>query len=183
MQLWAEDEARFGLLPSYRRIWALRGHRPTASSRRKYQWKYLYCFVHPTSGRTVNLVGDQVCSFAMSAALAHFAQQVGAGPLRRIALVLDGAGWHKAKDLVIPEGIHPMFLPPYSPELQPAERVWPVINEGIANRGLPNMEALAAVINQRVEYLNQSTSRIRRLTAYHWWPSDRVARTSMERES
>ena len=47
-------------------------------------------------------------------------------------LVLDGARWHTSKSLKIPEGIHLEFLPPYSPELQPAERLWPLTNEPIA---------------------------------------------------
>ena len=51
-------------------------------------------------------------------ALAQFAQAVGAGPAKRILLVLDQAGWHTSKELVVPEGIHLLFFPPYSPELQ-----------------------------------------------------------------
>lgn len=45
-------------------------------------------------------------------------------PDKHILLVLDGAGWHKAKDLAIPDGIELFFLPPYSPELNPVERLW-----------------------------------------------------------
>ena len=40
------DEARIGLVPTYRAVWARRGERPTASSRRRYAWRYLYSFVH-----------------------------------------------------------------------------------------------------------------------------------------
>src|SRR6266446_7750619 len=44
-------------------------------------------------------------------------------------LVLDQAGWHSSKELVVPEGIHLLFLPPHSPELQPCERLCPLSNE------------------------------------------------------
>jgi hypothetical protein len=64
-------------------MWAPRGCRPLASSRRKYQWGYLYAFVQPKSGRTVHVVGTSVCAAAMSAVVAHFAEQVGAGPKKR----------------------------------------------------------------------------------------------------
>lgn len=57
----------------------------------------------------------------MSTYLAHFRA---AFPASRILLVMDQAGWHKAKDLVIPEGITLIYLPPYSPELNPIERLW-----------------------------------------------------------
>jgi hypothetical protein len=57
-----------------------------------------------------------------SALLASFATEIGAGPNKHIILVLDGAGWHVSKDLEVPEGVELMFLPPYSPQIQPAER-------------------------------------------------------------
>lgn len=111
----------------------------------------------------------------MSAILTLFAQEVGAGPSRRVVLVLDGAGWHKAKNLVIPEGIHIVFLPPYSPELQPAERIWPVIGEATANRSFPTIDALVKVIEERLLYIDKARERIHALTHYHWWPADREA--------
>jgi hypothetical protein len=43
-----------------------------------------------------------------------------------VVLVLDQAGWHHATDLRIPDRIDLLFLPTYSPELQPAERLWPI---------------------------------------------------------
>jgi hypothetical protein len=48
--------------------------------------------------------------------------------------VLDNAGWHGPEGLAVPEGISLVFLPPYSPELQPAERLWPLVDEPIVNR-------------------------------------------------
>src|SRR6516162_2302205 len=66
--------------------------------------------------------------------LSTFAEEVGAGPNKHILLVLDRAGWHRSARLKLPEGIHLVFLPPYSPEVQPAERLWPLSNEPLANR-------------------------------------------------
>jgi DDE superfamily endonuclease len=56
--------------------------------------------------------------------LATFARETGAGRERSIVLVLDNAGWHGPEGLAIPDGISLVFLPPYSPELQPAEKAW-----------------------------------------------------------
>lgn len=153
-------------------MWARRGHRPVAGSRRKYEWGYLYGFVHPNSGRTVSVVGTSVSAGAMSAVLAHFAKEVGAGPTRRIALVLDGAGWHSAADLVVPDGIHLVFLPPYSPELQPAERLWPLINEVVANRNFRRLADLVDTIDERCRWLDGQVDAVRALTRYHWWADD-----------
>jgi hypothetical protein len=61
---------------------------------------------------------DRVNIEVFSLALAHFAQAVSAGSDRHVVLVLDRAGWHKSGEVLMPEGIHLLFLPPYSPELQ-----------------------------------------------------------------
>lgn len=49
-------------------------------------------------------------------------------------LVLDGAGWHTSAVLMIPDGIDLVWLPPVSPELQTAERLWPLVDKPTANR-------------------------------------------------
>ena len=67
------------------------------------------------------------------ALLAAFARQTGAGRERHIVLVLDNAGWHGPEDLAVPDGISLVFLPPYSPELQPAEHLWPLVDEAVVN--------------------------------------------------
>lgn len=77
---------------------------------------------------------------AFSLALAAFAQEQGAGPHKQILLVLDQAGWHKSGDLVVPEGLHLPFLPSHSPELQPAERLWPLPNEPLSNRVFSSLD-------------------------------------------
>ena len=61
--------------------------------------------------------------------LALFAREAGAGRERMIALVLDNAGWHTEPNLVVPEGLRLVDLPSHPPELQPAEHLWPVVDE------------------------------------------------------
>jgi transposase len=108
----------------------------------------------------------------MNLALQEFAQSVGAGPTKHIALVLDRAGWHNSPHLVIPEGLHFIFLPPYSPELQPSERLWPLSNEGIANRHFHTLDELEEAQVQRCQKLLSQLDTIRAVTSFHWWPSD-----------
>ena len=67
-------------------------------------------------------IANGVNAARFSAFLASFAAEIGAGPEKRVILVLDGAGWHVSKDLEVPDGVELMFLPPYSPQIQPAER-------------------------------------------------------------
>jgi hypothetical protein len=74
--------------------------------------------VHPLSGQTEWLLLPTVTAEVFTIALAHFAQALGVGKNKRVPLVLDRAGWHTSKELLVPEGIHLLFLPSYSPELQ-----------------------------------------------------------------
>lgn len=104
-------------------------------------------------------------------ALATFAEQVGAGPHKRILLVIDGAGWHTCKDLTIPDGIHLEVLPPYSPELQPAERLWRLADEPLVNRCFDVLNDLEDVLEARCRTLLSMQSEIKALTNYHWWPA------------
>jgi transposase len=92
------------------------------------------------------------------------------GEEKHILLVLDQAGWHTGREVELPEGIHLEFLPKGSPELQPAERLWPLTNEAIANRLFEEIEEIEeALVKRCVELLDQAES-ITELTNYHWWP-------------
>lgn len=103
-------------------------------------------------------------------ALAHFARVVGAGPDKPIVLVLDQAGWHQSARGVVPPGLHLVSLPPYSPELQPAERLWPLTNEPLANRRFATLAELDAVLGYRCADLADQPAQVRAYMLFHWWP-------------
>ena len=94
------------------------------------------------SGRTFWLLLPTVSIRAFTVALAEFAQAVGAGRGKQILLVCDGAGWHVSPQVQVPAGVHLHLLPPHSPELQPAERLWPLTNEPLANRHFADLDAM-----------------------------------------
>ncbi len=150
---------RLGLKPIVRRVWAPRGRRPTARFRRRYEWLYLYGFVRPKSGEVFWLILPAVNVEVFSLALSHFAKEVGASPDKHILLVLDQAGWHTGGKVEVPEGIHLEFLPARSPELQPAERLWPLANEAVANRLFEELDGLEeALVKRCVALLEQRPS-------------------------
>jgi len=109
----------------------------------------------------------------MSEVLSNFANETRAGKEKEIVLVVDGAGWHTSKKLKIPEGIHLVHLPAYSPELQPAERLWPLLRERTANRVWKDLPELIEQIGQRCKQLQRSPEQVARRTHFHWWPDDR----------
>ena len=83
-------------------------------------------------------------------------------------LGLDSAGWHTEPNLVVPDGIRPVYLPPYSPELQPAEHLWPVLDEPLANHYFATLADLEQVVAQRCRVLNRD--QLKPGTNFHWWP-------------
>ena len=107
-----------------------------------------------------------------SLALKHFAEAVGGGPRKRIVLVLDRAGWHASNALVVPEGIHLVFLPAYSPELQTAEHLRPLAHEAVTNRRVETLEELEDLLSERCRGLAADPQLIRSNTLFHWWPID-----------
>jgi transposase len=157
-------------LPILRRVWAPKGTRPTAWVRRRYQWLYVYGFVRPTTGQSWWCLLPTVSVTAMTVALAAFAADTGIDATHRAVLVLDGAGWHTSGQLVLPAGIDLVFLPPASPELQPAERLWPLIDEAIANRTVADLDVLEDRLATRCQQLAADRHTIQAHTRFHWWP-------------
>ena len=91
VELWAEDEARLGLKPIARRVWAVRGRRPTANGRTRYQWLYVYGFVHPASGRNPELILPAANTDWMAAALAEFARRADPAGEKLLVVLVDKA--------------------------------------------------------------------------------------------
>ncbi len=171
VELWCEDEHRLGLKPILRKVWSPVGERPIARVHHRYEWTYLYAFAHPNTGEVHWLILPTVNAEAFSLALESFAREVGVGKRKRILLVLDGAGWHKAKKLRVPEGIHLDLLPSHSPELQPCERLWPLSDEAVANRHFEEIGDLEEALVGRCVALRNRPEVIRSYLHYHWWPN------------
>src|SRR6185369_1928511 len=88
-----------------------------------------------------------------------------------IVLVLDKAGWHISGDLVVPKGIELAFLPAYTPELQPAEHLWPLAKEAVANKHFATLEDLDAALSERCRTLADMPEVIKAGTHFAWWPA------------
>lgn len=170
--MWAFDEHRLGLKPVIRRVWARRGRRPTALATHKYKWLYLYGFVRPSTGAVEWWVASGIGVALFQQVLEAFARDVGAGPHKTVIVVLDNAGWHVSKKLLPPEGIRLCFLPAYAPELQPAEHLWPLANEGVANQPFDSLDQLSDCLDRRCAALTDQPELIQANTTFHWWPND-----------
>ena len=122
IEVWFQDEARFGQQGTLTHVWAPKGSRPTAVKQTEYEWVYLFAAVNPVTGDSSAMLAPTVNTEYMNEHLRFISRE--AGPDTQVVLVLDQAGWHVAKALKVPENITLLHLPPYSPELNPIERVW-----------------------------------------------------------
>ena len=160
-----------------RRVWAPIGERPIASVHHRYEWLYLYSFVHPLTGQTESYIIPRVNIEWFNLALQSFALAVGAGKDKIILLVIDRAGWHMSDKVVVPEGIYLEPLPPYSPELQPAERLWQLLDEPLVNKSFDTLDQLEEVLAERCCIVSQMLAQVQALTNYHWWPDPEALET------
>src|SRR3954470_19218703 len=168
IEVWATDEHRLGLKPIIRRVWAPKGQRPIALGHHRYKWLYVTAFVQPTTGETFWYISNGVSKPFFAGLLALFAREAGAGRDRIIVLGLDSAGWHTAPNLAVPDGIRLAYLPPYSPELQPAEHLWPVLDQPLANQYFETLADLERVVANRCRGLDGDQLSLG--TNFHWWP-------------
>jgi transposase len=173
IETFATDEHRLGLKPILRRVWAPRGERPIAIGHHRFEWLYVTVFVSPKTGESFWYLSTGVSKEDFEAILALFAREAGAGRHRIIVLVLDNAGWHSSPGLAVPEGLRLVYLPPYTPELQPAETLWVHVDEPVVNRHFDSLAELDAVVARQCVALNSDRDRVRGQTGFHWWP-DRV---------
>ena len=163
--LWFMDEARVGQKGRNGHRWWLKGERPRGLCDRRFNWAYIYAAVRPATGEDVCLVMPEVSTATMSTFLAAFAENLPAG--QHGVLVLDRAGWHGAKALAVPDAITLVPLPPYSPELNPVERVWLYLRERfLSHRVLDGYEAIVDACCQAWNAL--TPERLRSLTNQPW---------------
>jgi DDE superfamily endonuclease len=168
VELWCEDEARLGLKPVARRVWALTGTRPTSCGRQRFESLYVYGFARPATGRNLCLFRPKANAECMGEALAAFATWADPTGEKTLVVLVDNAGGHTAKRLVVPANVRLHPLPPCTPELQPAERLWPLVREAVANRTFDHLVGLAAKLRRRCDYLADHPEIVRGAVGFHW---------------
>ena len=117
------DEAGFEGDPRPRRKWAKRGERITQGYFGRHVRQNVIGAVAPRTGKLVSLIVPHCNSDVFQVFLDTMAEEVPPVPGRHCKLVLDNASWHKVKSLNW-HHIEPVYLPPYSPDFNPIERLW-----------------------------------------------------------
>ena len=122
LEVWFQDEARIGQQGTLTHKWARRGTRLRAPRDTHNKWSYISGAACPARGTVAGLIVPYVNAEAMGLHLNEIAKAVAHGA--HAMLIVDGAGWHGAKCLQVPDNITLVKLPLISPELNPMENVW-----------------------------------------------------------
>jgi DDE superfamily endonuclease len=161
-----QDEARFGRMVRIRRCWARTPERPTVSNGYEREFLYVYGAVSPMQGELDWMITNKMNTNNMS----EFLAQVSAAHRREfIIMVVDGASSHVAKDLVVPQNMRLIRLPPYAPELNPQEHVWDELREKeFPNRVFSDLPSVRKQLEAGLPRLASDHEALRSLTAWPW---------------
>jgi hypothetical protein len=168
VEVWAEDEARLGLKPIARRVWSLKGHRPRSNGQSKFESLYVFGFAHPATGRNRTLILPKANTDTMGQALADFGRWADPDGGKVLVVIADNAGWHVAGKLAVPPNVVLHHLPSCTPELQPAEPLWPLVREALANKTFPTLAALTAPLEKRCGWLAENPTTVKGAVGFHW---------------
>lgn len=122
IQIWVQDEARFGQKGSLTRVWARRGSRPRAPKQTQYESLYLTGAVCPATGAAAAILTPTLNAQVVNLFFDELVTQIPDGV--HVILVWDQAGFHTSHELRVPKNVSLLFLPPRSPELSPMENLW-----------------------------------------------------------
>lgn len=164
------DEARFGRISELRRCWAPPGVRPIGLAQVERQYTYAYAAVTPFDGELMSLVLPEVNAEMMSIFLKETARRYAN---EQVVMIMDQAGWHKAKRLQIPNNITLSWLPPYSPELNPVEHLWEQIRERwFHNHLFSSLKAVETELVTALQHFLYSPAELLALTHFSWMKID-----------
>lgn len=161
--IYCQDESRFGLLTLAHKALTIKGVRPLCRYEHKFENTYLFGAFSPINGAHLVLELPHCNSHNFQIFLDHLSMQ---DPEEFKIVILDNGAFHNAKSLQIPNNIELLFLPPYSPELNPAEKVWWMIKREIKMKHFKSMEELQQAMTNAVNKICQK-SIIKQLCAFN----------------
>ena len=158
------DQAGFGRIKKPKYCWCFPGMRPTVPCHHIREYRYAYGAVEPLTGESFFLVMPYCNIDCMNVFLQKLSETY---PDDSIIFVCDGASWHRANDLAIPENIQILYLPPATPEMNPIEQIWKEIRKlGFRNEIFDSLELVVIRLCDIICLLTSNT--IKSITSRDW---------------
>ena len=164
VRLMFQDEAAFGRINKPKYCWCRKGIRPSVPCHHIRKYRYVYGAVEPLTGGSFFLVMPYCNTACMNAFLEHLSK---AYPEDYIVLICDGAAWHKSGTLKVFSNIELMFIPPYTPEMNPIEQIWRELRaRGFHNEVFQSLENVVDRLCDTICMLAAET--VRSITCRDW---------------
>lgn len=165
VRFFVSDEARIGQKGTLTRVWAPTGSRPVRVKQCEYDWVYLWAAADPMTGDSIAMITPTVNTELMQRFIDGLSQHIKDD--EHAVLVLDNAGWHHAKALTWPGNVTPLYLPAYSPELNPAENLWQYLrSQQLSNRVFEDYATMLRRVDSAWSHLD--AARIKSLCRSPW---------------
>jgi hypothetical protein len=167
IEIWFQDEARVGQKNGLVYQWAKKGSRPRQPKDQRYASCYIFGAVCPARDVGAALVMPYADTEAMQKHLDEISKCV--ARKAHAVVLMDGAGWHKAGDLKVPKNLSLMFIPPYSPELNPVENIWQFLRQTyLSNRVFEDYDKIVDACCHAWNALVKETGRITSIASRKW---------------
>lgn len=168
VEIWFQDEARVGQKGSVTRVWAPIGSCPRMVRDNRHDSAYLFGAICPARGVGAAIIAPTANTECMNLHLQEISSQVPTGTVA--ALIWDGAGWHQTGgDLVVPDNIVLIPIPPYTPELNPMENVWGYLRSNkLSARVWKDYDAIVETCRVAWNFLINDPDRIRSIGHREW---------------
>ncbi|MBL0127627.1 MAG: transposase [Flavobacteriales bacterium] len=151
VNLYCQDESRFGLFTRAGKGITAKGVKPVCAFQQVFQYTYVFGAYSPISGDNFQLELPCCSGYTFQIFLDHFATH---RPEELKIMILDNGAFHKTKHLSWPLNVRPLFLPPYAPELNPAEKVWWRFKRAYTNMTFETLDQLSDFIAKQVHSLS-----------------------------
>ena len=132
----------------------------------EYEWSWLYAAVEPATGTGVFLLLLTVEGSCLELFLHHLRNALAEGP---IGVVLDSSGRYRSCKVNWPQDMYPLYLPPYSPELSPAEQIFRHLRKKLSNTIFTTLDELQNALIDELQQFWEHPTALLQLTGYPWW--------------
>ncbi|HIF9240048.1 TPA: IS630 family transposase [Photobacterium damselae] len=167
VDIWFQDEARFGQQNTTTRLWAERGTRPRVVKQQQFEYAYLFGSICPQKGIGEAIVVPWVNKDIMIEHLKQISSVTEKG--RHAIVIMDSAGWHTEDIADDFQNISIIKLPPYSPELNPIEQVWSWLRQHyLANQSFSDYEDIVSKVCSAWNSFLECSTRVTKMCSRRW---------------
>lgn len=157
---------RYGLISNFRRSWSKVGARTVIDSQQSFENRYLFSAVGPLSGKSFHLTG--IDDFDSAAAHTFLLELKKEYPDTLVIVVWDNAPCHRPRVHREIPGMIVLFLPPYSPQLNPSERFFEELRRATAHTIFKTIQEQEIAIDTALNALANDTDKMKQLLGYEW---------------